>query len=58
VRSLESHRRYDESHNMRYEYVTWSSPKGQFVVAYSGINGTYQWNRPNFLDLLRSIQEK
>jgi hypothetical protein len=58
VRSLKSHRRYDETRNMRHEYVTWSAPKGQFVVAYSGINGTYQWNRPNFLDLLRSIQEK
>jgi hypothetical protein len=58
VRSLKSRQRYDKSENMHHEYTTWGSRHGEFVVAYLGINGTYQWNRPHFLDFLRSIQER
>jgi len=49
---------FDEDRNLRFEYATWKSPKGQFLVVYSGIEGTYQWNRPHFLDFLRSIHER
>jgi hypothetical protein len=58
IRSLKSRQRYDENQNMHHEYATWSSQHGQFVVVYLGLNGTYQWNRPHFLDFLRSIHEK
>jgi hypothetical protein len=58
LRSLESRRRYDESQGMHHEYTAWSSRRGQFVVAYLGVNGTYQWNRPHFIDFVRSVQEK
>lgn len=54
VRSLETRRRFDASTNMHSEYTSWPSPHGPFVVAYLGIDGTYQWNRPHFVDFVRS----
>ena len=45
VRSLKARHRFDKSTNMHSEYTSWTSPHGQFVVAYLGINGSYQWNR-------------
>jgi hypothetical protein len=58
VRSLKSRQRYDKSQNLHHEYTTWSGQNGQFVVAYLGLDGTYQWNRPHFVDFLRSVQER
>lgn len=58
VRSLKSRQRFDKSQNLRHEYTSWNSEDGPFVVAYIGINGTYQWNRPHFIDFLRSIQAR
>lgn len=58
VRSLRSRKRYDADQKLRLEYTSWSSPRGQYVVAYLGLDGTYQWNRPHFIDFLRSVEEK
>lgn len=55
VRSLQTRHRLDKSQNMHSEYTSWTSPHGHFVVAYLGINGAYQWNRPHFIDFVRSI---
>jgi hypothetical protein len=30
--------------------------KGTLMVLYSGLDGTYQWNRPHFIDLLASLK--
>jgi hypothetical protein len=57
-RSAGTRRLFDASRNMHREYATWRSPHGQFVVAYLGLNGTYQWNRPHFLDFLGAIREE
>ncbi len=55
VRSLTARHRFDKAQNMHHEYTSWTSPHGQFLVAYLGINGTYQWNRPHFIDFVGSI---
>jgi len=49
-------RLFDKSRNMHREYTAWRTPHGQLVVAYLGMNGTYQWNRPHFFDFLGAIR--
>lgn len=55
VRSLKSHQRFDESTKMYTEFVSWPTRKGPIGVAYMGINGTFQTDRPHFLDFIRSV---
>lgn len=56
VGSLLSRQRYDEAANMYLEYTSWQTAHGPMLVAYLGINGTYQWNRPHFLDFLQAVR--
>ena len=53
----ETRHRYDESQRLNLEYATWSTSHGQFVVAYLGLDGTYQWNRTHYFDFLRNVKE-
>jgi len=56
VRGLIAQRALDNSSRLYKEFVTWAEPQGPFVVTYTGIDGTYQWNRPHFLDFLRALK--
>lgn len=38
------------------EISIWEEPNGVFAVVYMGIDGTYQWNRPHFLDFVRALE--
>jgi hypothetical protein len=38
------------------EFASWTEKQGPFAVVYLGVDGTYQWNRPHFLDFLRAVQ--
>jgi len=46
---------YDESMKLHKEITTWKEKTGVYTVVYLGIDGTYQWNRPHFIDFLHSI---
>ena len=52
---LESWSRYDAALRLHTEYTSWQTKKGPIAVVYSGMNGTYQWNRPHFIDFVRSV---
>ena len=55
IGSLESRAKFDASAGLHSEYTSWRTKTGPIVVAYLGMNGTYQSNRPHFLDFLRSL---
>lgn len=57
VSDLKSRRRFDAAANVHSEYTTWQTKSGPILVAYMGMNGTYQSNRPNFIDFLRSLRD-
>lgn len=52
---LFAHKYFDEGTNLHVEYVRVDPGEGMYVVVYSGIDGSYQWNRPHFVDFLRSL---
>lgn len=54
--SFESRTSYDASTRLHKEAVLLSSSKGSFVVLYSGLDGTYQWNRPHFINFLTGLR--
>jgi hypothetical protein len=54
--SFESRTSYDASTRLHREAVVLSSSKGLFFVYYSGLDGTYQWNRPHFINFLASLR--
>lgn len=56
VRGLRAQYRFDSQTQLHTEFVSWTEKQGPFAVAYTGIDGTYQWNRPHFLDFLRALQ--
>lgn len=47
---------YDASNRLHKEVVFIPSRKGAFAILYSGLDGTYQTNRPYFLNLLESLK--
>jgi hypothetical protein len=47
---------YDPSLRLHKEMIVMPSQKGAFVILYSGLDGTYQANRPHFLDVLRLLK--
>lgn len=49
---------FSPAEKMHKELVTWQEKRGVFAVVYLGMDGTYQWNRPHFLDFLRSLKVK
>ena len=46
----------DKTSRLHKEIVFWQAPQGSFAVAYMGIDGTYQHNRPHFFDFLASLK--
>ncbi len=47
---------YDAAAKLHKEITIWREPQGAFAVAYLGMDGTYQWNRPHYFDFLRSLK--
>ncbi|HKS57280.1 MAG TPA: hypothetical protein VJS12_18435 [Steroidobacteraceae bacterium] len=56
VRGLVSQRNHNDELKMWREVVSWSTPRGAMTVSYMGNDGTYEWNRPHFLDFLRALR--
>jgi hypothetical protein len=50
-----SYRRFDAETKLHYEVLFPDSRKSLVAVAYLGIDGTYQWNRPHFLNFLKNL---
>lgn len=57
VSALKSRTRFDAATKLHAEYTTWQTKSGPILVAYMGMNGTYQSNRPHFIDFLRSLRD-
>lgn len=47
---------FDEATRLHKEAVFVTSGKGSFAILYSGLDGTYQVNRPHFLDFMRELR--
>ncbi len=56
VRGLTSQKNFDEKLKLHREMVAWSTPKGACAVVYLGNDGTYQWNRPHFIDFVNAVR--
>lgn len=56
VAGRESFHSMDTEKKLHKEITTWKETQGAVAVAYLGMDGTYQWNRPHFLDFLRSLK--
>lgn len=54
--SFASRTAYDTKTRLHKEVVFLSSSKGAFAVLYSGLDGTYQWNRPHFVNFLTGLK--
>lgn len=46
----------DDSTRMRKEAVSVSTSRGELLIAYMGLPGTFECNRPDFLSFLRSLE--
>jgi len=55
VGQLTSKTKFDEATKLHSEYTSWQAKGGPMVVAYMGMNGTYQSNRANFIDFVRAV---
>jgi len=51
-----SRKSYDERTRLHKEVVFVPSRKGAFAILYSGLDGTYQANRPHFVSFLEGIK--
>lgn len=58
VKNLKSRHMVDKTAQLHKEFTSWSDRSGSFAVAYLGIEGTYEWNRPHFIDFLRAIKSR
>jgi hypothetical protein len=56
LRDLKSLHGFDGATKLHTEMVSWADGSGAYLVVYSGMEGTYQANRPHFIDFLRSVQ--
>jgi len=56
VRGLTSQKNFEEKLKLHREMVAWSAPKGACAVVYLGNDGTYQWNRPHFIDFVSAVR--
>jgi hypothetical protein len=54
--AIRAFRAFDAAANLWKELVVLQIPSGSLIVAYVGLDGTYQANRPHFLDLLGSLR--
>jgi hypothetical protein len=51
-----SRRAFDQASRLHKEVVFVPSSKGSLAVLYAGLDGTYQWNRPHFVDFLNNLR--
>lgn len=51
-----SYRHFDPASHLWTELVALKIPSGSLIAVYIGLDGTYQTNRPHFLDLLSSLR--
>ena len=51
-----SRRAFDQASRLHKEVVFLPSSKGSLAVVYAGLDGTFQWNRPHFVDLLNNLR--
>jgi hypothetical protein len=56
LRDLKSQHGFNPATKLHTEMVSWADASGAYLVTYSGMDGTYQSNRPHFIDFLRSVQ--
>jgi hypothetical protein len=56
VRDLKSQHSFNADMKLHSEMTSWTDASGTYFVEYSGMDGTYQSNRPHFIDFLRSVQ--
>lgn len=53
---LSSRAAHDPQADLYKELVFFESGGQAFAVFYSGLGGTYEWNRPHFMDFLRALE--
>ncbi len=58
VQLMPAYTRYDVKSKMHTEAVFPKTGSGAMVIAYMGLDGTYQWNRPHFEDFLANLLVK
>ena len=56
VADLKSAVKFDEATSLYSEVTSWQADTGPIVISYTGMKGTYQWNRIHFIDFLRSVR--
>lgn len=56
IRNKKSFYIFDEKLNLHKELIFLRGLKGSFAISYMGNDGTYQWNRPHFIDFLRVLK--
>lgn len=54
--ALRTYRNYDETNRMWKEVSVFQIPDGVVVIAYLGLDGTFQANRAHYVDLLRTLR--
>jgi hypothetical protein len=54
--AMRNYRRFDPASGLWKEVAVFEIPSGSLIVAYIGLDGAYQTNRPHFLDLLASLR--
>jgi hypothetical protein len=47
---------FDAGTLLHTEITTWESKRGSYAVMYLGMDGTYQWNRPHYLNFLSAFK--
>lgn len=57
IRGLLSQHVVNETTKLHSEVTSWIDESGAYLVVYSGNDGSYQTNRPHFLDFLNSIRK-
>lgn len=56
INGLSIYKKLDTSLSMHYELVFPKPAKGAMAVVFLGIDGTYQHNRPHFIDFLKHLE--
>lgn len=56
INGLSIYKKLDTSLSMHYELVFPKTTKGAMAVVFLGIDGTYQHNRPHFIDFLNHLE--
>ncbi|RLA42737.1 MAG: hypothetical protein DRR42_22920 [Gammaproteobacteria bacterium] len=52
----ESFHSFDAETKLHKEINIWKGDRGSYAVAYLGMDGAYQWNRPHYIDFMNAIE--